>query len=76
MTRSISTRGITIPGIAVCTGIHLTGLLRSTMIHGITVTTTGLTIPFTTALITATVMADTSAPAEIILTGAEEETAT
>lgn len=58
-TRSTSTLGIMIPGTAVSTGIHHTGLLRSIMIHGITVTTTGLTVrTITMALITDMAMAD------------------
>ena len=57
-----------IPGTAASTGILHTGLLRSTMIHGITVITTGLTVRTSTALTTATVTADSTAPAETSMT--------
>ena len=61
--------GTGIPGTTTCgisaalIGTVHTGLLRSTMIHGITVTTTGLTAPTTMALTTATVTAGTTVAA-------------
>ena len=64
-----------IPGTAVFTGILHTGLLRSTMIHGITVITTSPTVPATTTvLITATVTAYTTAEVATTMTAAEEGT--
>ena len=65
-TPGIMILGTGIPGTMTCgisaalTGTVHTGLLLSTMIHGITVTTTGLTALTTTALTTAMVMADTT----------------